>query len=104
MKSSSPRSAPSSPLAPCSAGHTTSGLQGRYGAQAGLARLLAGSGLNWTETRPGVLVLRRDQSASQVESTTELDDVVVTGTLLKTSGELASPVLNAVKWGGHHAR
>ncbi len=75
------------------AGVQTGGLQGRYEPQAGLARLLAGSGLGWTQTRPGVYVLRRTQTAASDDPTTQVDDVVVTGTLLKGSGELASPVL-----------
>lgn len=71
----------------------TGGLQGRYEAQAGLARLLAGSGLTWTQTRPGVLVIRRHQTASSDEAATQVEEVVVTGTLLRSSGELASPVV-----------
>jgi iron complex outermembrane receptor protein len=75
------------------AGRTTSGLQGRHEPQAGLARLLTGSGLSWTQTRPGVLVLRRESGVSAIGPATQLEEVVVTGSLLKTSGELASPVL-----------
>lgn len=75
------------------AGRTTPGLQGRYEPQAGLARLLAGSGLSWTQTRPGVLVLRRPDNAAGDEPATQIEEVVVTGTLLKGSGELASPVV-----------
>ena len=75
------------------AGRTTSGLQGRYDAKLALSRLLVGSGLSWIETRPGVLVLRSDRTAQSNDPATEVEDVVVTGSLLKASGELASPVL-----------
>jgi len=75
------------------AGRRTEGLRGRYAPSAALDQLLAGSGLAWSETRPGVIYLRRPGSG-QVEATpTQLDEVVVTGTLLKSSGDLASPVV-----------
>ncbi|RZJ00728.1 MAG: TonB-dependent receptor [Brevundimonas sp.] len=74
------------------AGLRTEGLHGRYAAPEALTRLLAGSGLAWSETRPGVIVLRRIEVADG-EAATELDDVVVTGTLLRSSGDIASPVI-----------
>ncbi|SJM45840.1 Coupling protein VirD4, ATPase required for T-DNA transfer [Brevundimonas diminuta 3F5N] len=75
-------------------GLRTPGLRGRYAPSAALDRMLAGTGLVWSETRPGVIFLRRrDAGAGAVEQATVVDDVVVTGTLLKASGELASPVV-----------
>lgn len=75
------------------AGLSTEGLQGRHESQAGLGRLLSGTGLGWTQTRPGVLVLRKLETAAADATATQVEEVVVTGTLLKASGELASPVL-----------
>jgi iron complex outermembrane receptor protein len=76
------------------AGRRTLGLRGRYAPTAALARLLSGTGLVSSETRPGVIYLRRQQvSAQPEETTTEVDEVVVTGTLLRSAGAQASPVL-----------
>ncbi|WP_029416647.1 TonB-dependent receptor [Brevundimonas bacteroides] len=77
------------------AGRTTAGLSGRMDADTALDRLLAGTGLAWSQTRPGVIVIGRDDPAEALDvgETVELEAVVVTGTLLRASGELASPVL-----------
>ncbi|HWQ85383.1 TonB-dependent receptor [Brevundimonas sp.] len=75
------------------AGLRTEGLRGRFAPSAALDRLLAGSGLAWSETRPGVIFLRRVGAGEVAETVTQLDEVVVTGTLLKSSGDLASPVI-----------
>jgi iron complex outermembrane receptor protein len=72
-------------------GRITAGLHGRYTPEAGLDRLLAETGLTWSSARPGVMVLRRQAAAAMPAA--EVDDVVVTGSLLRVSGELASPVL-----------
>ncbi|CAN5310266.1 TonB-dependent receptor [soil metagenome] len=71
----------------------TGGLRGRHTRGAALDRLLAGSGLAWSETRPGVLYLRRAGGPGPSAEAVAIDDVIVTGSLLRTSGELASPVL-----------
>lgn len=73
------------------AGLRTDGLKGRFSPGEALDRLLQGTGLGWTETRPGVIVLRRAQAGDQVA--VEIEDVVVTGSLLRNSGDLASPVV-----------
>lgn len=76
------------------AGLQTPGLRGRFVPETALDRLLAGTGLAADETRPGVLILRRDGPASPVaETATEVAEVVVTGTLLQSSGSIASPVV-----------
>lgn len=76
------------------AGRTTPGLTGRHTPSDALDRLLAGSGLVWSQTRPGVILLRRGApGARSAEMATEIEEVIVTGTLLKASGELASPVV-----------
>ncbi|MDZ4318019.1 MAG: TonB-dependent receptor, partial [Phenylobacterium sp.] len=75
------------------AGRRTEGLRGRFTPSAALNRLLAGSGLIWSETRPGVIFLQRAAGGQSGEAVTQLDEVVVTGTLLKSSGDLASPVV-----------
>jgi iron complex outermembrane receptor protein len=75
------------------AGLRTDGLRGRFSSRAALTRLLAGTGLSWSEPRPGVLYLRREERATGPAEVSEVEDVVVTGSLLRGSGELASPVL-----------
>ncbi len=77
------------------AGLRTEGLRGRYKAPAALARLLAGTGLTSLQTRPGVIYLRRQQMSAKPEpEATELDEVIVTGTLLRSAGAQASPVVS----------
>lgn len=76
------------------AGLRTSGLRGRYGSGAALETLLSGSGLTWSQTRPGVIFLRRGQGGPRAEAeAVTVEDVIVTGTLLRSSGDLASPVV-----------
>ena len=75
------------------AGRTTPGLVGRFAPRDALDRLLAGSGIVWSQGRPGVIFLRRGEVLANAEAVTALDDVVVTGTLLRGSGNLASPVV-----------
>lgn len=75
------------------AGQRSAGVSGRMEPGAALDRLLEGSGLVWTQSRPGVFALTRARIAETSMDATELQEVVVTGSLLKTSGELASPVL-----------
>lgn len=73
----------------------TAGVSGRLRTSEALDRLLAGSGLAWRQTQPGVYVLRRATPATTVEvltPPTPLEEVIVTGSLLRQSGELASPV------------
>lgn len=66
---------------------------GRFAPRDALDRLLAGSGIVWSQGRPGVIFLRRGEVLANAEAVTALDDVVVTGTLLRGSGNLASPVV-----------
>ena len=56
-------------------------------------RLLTGSGIVWSQGRPGVIFLRRADGLASAEAVTAVEDVVVTGTLLRRSGDIASPVL-----------
>lgn len=72
------------------AGRRSAGLSGVYTPEAALQRLLAGSGLEAVQTRPGVFLVRAAEAAAgPVEVAVE--DVVITGTLLR-SGDPASPV------------
>lgn len=73
------------------AGLQTSGLRGRHVPSDALDRLLIGSGLSWSETRPGVIYLQRAEFGDF--ETTEVEEIIVTGTLLRSSGTMASPVL-----------
>lgn len=75
------------------AGLRSEGLRGRYAPSEALGILLRGSGLAWSETRPGVFVVRRATSAATEATPSDLGEIVVTGTLLNASGELASPVV-----------
>jgi outer membrane receptor protein involved in Fe transport len=73
------------------AGRRTPGLNGAYAPSAALDRLLAGTGLVWRETRPGVIFLgATDVAADEV---TRLEEVIVTGSLLRGTGPLSSPVV-----------
>lgn len=75
-------------------GLRSQGLRGRYAPAAALESLLRGSGLSWSEARPGVIVLRRGAGmASSVNHAAELEEIVVTGSLIRSSGDLASPVV-----------
>lgn len=75
-------------------GLRTEGLSGRFTAQDALARLLSGTGLSPSEVRPGVIFLRRaDTAGPRAEVTTQVEDIIVTGSLLKSSGPMSSPVV-----------
>lgn len=75
------------------AGLRTTGLSGRHEPDAALDRLLAGSGVVWSRSRPGVIVLRRASSQqANLQDATEVDAVIVTGSLLRGPGETPSPV------------
>lgn len=71
------------------AGRRTAGVQGRMAVGAALEQLLSGSGLTWTESRPGVLTLR---TAGQTADVDAVEDVIVTGTLIRGPGETPSPI------------
>lgn len=77
------------------------GVTGRMEPSMALDRLLQNTGLGWTQSRPGVFALRRIEELEAVE----LDEIVVTGTLLRGSGDLASPVIrldrDALERSGH---
>lgn len=75
------------------AGLQAQGLRGRFSSSDALNRLLSGTDLAWSRTEAGVIVLRREGRAKTAEAATVVDDVIVTGTLLKSAGDLASPVL-----------
>ena len=73
------------------AGQRTAGLNGAYAPSVALDRLLVGTGLVWRETRPGVIFLGASDAAS--DEVTRLEEVIVTGSLLRSSGPLSSPVM-----------
>ncbi|MFK0299568.1 TonB-dependent receptor domain-containing protein [Brevundimonas sp. NPDC090276] len=73
------------------AGRRSNGLSGAFAPSVALDRLLAGTGLVWVETRPGVYVVRA--ATASAEEATEVGEVIVTGSLLRGSGPLSSPVL-----------
>lgn len=77
------------------AGKSSAGLTGRFLPGAALERLLAGTGLASRETRPGVILLHRPGMAGleRGEEATLVDDVVVTGSLLRNGGDIASPIV-----------
>lgn len=75
------------------AGLRTDGLRGRHTQTEALEKLLRGTGLTWSRTRQGGIYLRRGQAGGlPMEAAVALDDVIVTGTLLRSSGDLSSPV------------
>ncbi|MBB4798704.1 hypothetical protein HNP32_002458 [Brevundimonas bullata] len=73
------------------AGRRTAGLSGAYAPSVALDRLLAGTDLVWKETRPGVIFLGAADAAT--DEVTRLEEVIVTGSLLRGSGPLSSPVV-----------
>lgn len=73
-------------------GLSSDGLTGRYGPDAALDRLLAGTGLTWSTTRPGLIYLRRIETDVRPPAAAQLSEIVVTGTLLRSSGPPSSPV------------
>lgn len=75
------------------AGRRTSGLSGSFGARDGLGRLLAPSGLVASESRPNVFVLRAQAEARADVPSAQVEDVVVTGTLIRGPAASASPVV-----------
>ncbi len=75
------------------AGRISPGVSGRLEPGAALDRLLVGTGLSWIQSRPGVFALTRLRAEMTDEAATEVDSVVVTGSLLKSSGDPASPVI-----------
>lgn len=72
------------------AGRRTGGLSGRMTPDEALNRLLAGSGLTAVRSTSGAWVLQR--AATEELAATVLDEVVVTGTLLRGPGDTPSPV------------
>ncbi|WP_433933410.1 TonB-dependent receptor domain-containing protein [Brevundimonas diminuta] len=73
------------------AGRRTPGLSGRMTADAALDQLLAGSGLVAVQSSSGAWVLQRAPK-DQLAEAVVVDDVVVTGTLLRGPGDTPSPV------------
>ncbi|MEN5229786.1 TonB-dependent receptor [Brevundimonas naejangsanensis] len=73
------------------AGRRTPGLSGRMTADAALGQLLAGSGLIAVQSSSGAWVLQHSPK-DQLAEAVAVDDVVVTGTLLKGPGDTPSPV------------
>lgn len=73
------------------AGRRTPGLSGRMTADAALDQLLAGSGLIAVQSSSGAWVLQHSPK-DQLAEAVAVDDVVVTGTLLRGPGDTPSPV------------
>lgn len=73
------------------AGRSTSGVTGRMDPDEALRRLLRGSGLTAVVSPSGAWTLQR-MSGEEIAETTTLDEVVVTGTLLRGPGDTPSPV------------
>mgnify|MGYP006187955661 CR=1 FL=1 len=76
------------------AGLQTPGVSGRHAPDAALDRLLTGTGVTWSRSRPGVVVLRRAAAGqASIAEAVELEEVVVTGTLIRGPGDTPSPVV-----------
>lgn len=79
--------------APLVEGRRTAGIRGRYAPRVALSRLLSGTGLSWSENRPGLIILQRaDGSRAEMEAVA-VEDVIVTGSLIRGPGETPSPVV-----------
>ena len=78
------------------AGRRSPGLSGTYSAEAALAALLRDTGLAYRRSRPNVFVVydpaARTDAASEPETTT-LEEVVVTGSLIRGVADGPSPVV-----------
>ncbi|MBD3817800.1 MAG: TonB-dependent receptor plug domain-containing protein [Brevundimonas diminuta] len=75
------------------AGRRSPGLSGEHGPETALAALLDGSGLAWRRSRPNVFVVYDPSAQAEALSpATELDEVVVTGSLLRGVIDGPSPV------------
>lgn len=77
-------------------GRLSPGLQGDYTAEAGLALLLHDTGLAFRRTRPNVYVLFDPNARAGLTDNelTVVDDVVVTGSLIRGVGDGPSPVVS----------
>lgn len=73
------------------AGRRTPGISGRMSADAALSQLLVGSGLVAVQSSNGAWILQRE-SRDELAEAVAVDDVVVTGTLLRGPGDTPSPV------------
>jgi iron complex outermembrane recepter protein len=78
------------------AGRTAPEVRGRMTVDAALARLLAGTGLEARRTASDVLVVRPIQTAEAME-VTEVEEIVVTGTLIRGAGDGPSPVTTVTR-------
>jgi outer membrane receptor protein involved in Fe transport len=67
----------------------SAGAQGRMTPQAALDQILRGTGLTGTQSRPGVITLRTGMALSDA---TEVEEVIVTGSLLRGPSDTPSPV------------
>lgn len=76
------------------AGRTGQPVRGRLTSPAALERLLEGSGLAFRQSRPGVFVLQDPaRRAGLDDEATVLDEIIVTGTLLRGAAGGPSPVV-----------
>ena len=73
-------------------GLRTQGVRGPFAPSVALARLLSGSGLLASESRPGVFVLRRAPGFQGDLETTDLGEVLVTGSLIRGPSASPSPI------------
>jgi len=81
------------------AGRRSDGVSGSYLPETALAALLRNSGLTYRRTRPNVFVLvdPAERADTGVEETTVLDEVVVTGSLIRGARDGPSPVVTLTR-------
>mgnify|MGYP002723421586 CR=1 FL=1 len=70
-------------------GRSSPGLVGRHTPAAALDRLLEGTGLTWSQGSSGAVFVRAETAPAPAE----LDEVIVTGTLLRSPGTTISPLV-----------
>lgn len=73
-------------------GRTTAGARGNYTSEAALSLILRDTGLTFRRTRPNVFVLVDPSLHAEASPPVELDEVVVTGTILRGVTDGPSPV------------
>jgi len=75
------------------AGRRSAGLSGDYVPEAALAALLRDTGLSHRRTRPNVFVLYDPMARAEAAEATQLDDILVTGSLIRGAGDGPSPLV-----------
>ncbi|KAK0331360.1 hypothetical protein LTR94_029242, partial [Friedmanniomyces endolithicus] len=75
------------------AGRRSPGASGAFTPDAALDAVLQGTGLTWSRGSSGAVVLRIQREELSALQATDIGDVIVTGSLLRTPGTATSPLV-----------